>query len=380
MRMGIFILAAFTLLTSCSSTGSTLNENTVLAGGSATSIPLSQVATASATIQASSTPATTLTQVPSPTPSPVLTQLTRGGCCVQPFWSPDSERVLYIDRPALELPSGIWGITMLGSEAEFITDRVGLYSDDMRLRAFLQNGQTKVEHIQSGEQWTIPSEGRAVSFSPDGQWLAWTAGQAGPPFDSAQRDVWVSRINGSEARKLFSVTGGGFAGWFPDGKLLVSDRSTLEGSGQVFWIVASQDDQPQKLLEIPADGRIRGLEISPNGRWLAYMHSISSDESQNGLWIVNTETGDRRRLNTFGAYQWRDGERLLVIPLNLEETTHRLQQIEASSGEITAITDPSVTPFRIANGDWHVSPNGARIAFVSAGDQNIWVLDLPIWR
>jgi Tol biopolymer transport system component len=269
---------------------------------------------------------------------------------------------------------------MLGSEAEFITDRVGLYSDDMRLRAFLQNGQTKVEHIQSGEQWTIPSEGRAVSFSPDGQWLAWTAGQAGPPFDSAQRDVWVSRINGSEARKLFSVTGGGFAGWFPDGKLLVSDRSTLEGSGQVFWIVASQDDQPQKLLEIPADGRIRGLEISPNGRWLAYMHSISSDESQNGLWIVNTETGDRRRLNTFGAYQWRDGERLLVIPLNLEETTHRLQQIEASSGEITAITDPSVTPFRIANGDWHVSPNGARIAFVSAGDQNIWVLDLPIWR
>ena len=226
----------------------------------------------------------------------------------------------------------------------------------------------------------IPSEGRAVSFSPDGEWVAWTAGQAGPPYDSAQREVWVSRINGSEARKLFSVTGGGFAGWFPDGKMLVSGRSALEESGQVFWIVSPLDEQPEKLMEISADGRIRGLEISPDGNWLAYMHSISSEGNQNGLWIVNTETGDRQRLNTFGAYQWRDGDRLIVIPLDLNGTAHRLHQVEASSGEITVITDPSVTPFRVANGDWHISPSGERIAFVSAEDQNIWVLDLPTWE
>ena len=380
MRQGILFLAAVFLLTSCSSTGSTNNENTVMANASPTSNPTSSVATASPTAFAESTPTPTATQPPTPTPAPELTQLTQGGCCVQPFWSPDSEQVLYIDRPELDLPSGIWGITIQGGEPEFITDQVGLYSDDMRLRAFLQNGQTGVEDTQTGEQWTIPSEGRAVSFSPNGEWVVWTAGQAGPPFDSAQRDVWVSRINGSEARKLFSVAGGGFAGWFPDGKMLVSGRSALEESGQVFWIVSSLDEQPEKLMEISADGRIRGVEISPNGKWLAYMHSISSEGNQNGLWIVNTETGDRQRLNTFGAYQWRDGDRLMVIPLDLNGTAHRLQQVEASSGEITAITDPSVTPFRVANGDWYVSPNGERIGFVSAEDQNIWVLNLPTWE
>jgi len=377
MRMGIFILAALTLLTSCSGTGYTLHENSVLAGGSATSIPVNQVATASATIQASSTPASPLTQVPSPTPSPVLTQLTRGRCCVQPFWSPDSERVLFIDRPALDLPSGIWGITTHGGEPEFITDRLGLYSADLRLRAFLQNGQTRVEDMQSGEQWTIPNDGRAVSFSPDGIWVAWTAGQAGPPFDSAQREVWVSRSDGSDARRLFSAIGGGFVGWMPGGRMLVSGRSALKQSGQQFWIIANLDEQPQEILAILGDGRIRGEQISPNGKWLAYMHTFSSEGGQNGLWIANIETGLRRRLVTFGAYQWRDGENLLVIPLEMNGISHWLTQVEASSGMLTPITDPTVTPFRITNGDWRVSPNGEQVAFLSADDQNIWVLHLP---
>lgn len=375
MRQSIFLLATIFLLSSCSS-GST-DHNNVVVDASATVNPVISIATTSPTTVSEPTQTTIPTQLPTPTPAPALIQLTSGGCCVQPFWSPDSEQVLYIDRPALDLPSGIWGITLSGREADFITDRLGLYSADMQLRAFLQNGRTIVENMRNGEQWTAPSEGRAVSFSPDGIWVAWTAGQAGPPFDSAQRDVWVSRINGSEARKLFSVTGGGFAGWFPDGKLLASERSTPGGKGHTLWIISALDEPPKKLLDIPADGRIRGEEISPNGKWLVYMHSFSNDGSQNGLWIVNTETGERRRLDTFGAYQWRDGDRLLVVPQESNSHAHRLEQIEASSGEITALTDPDVTPIRIANGDWRVSPDGARIAFVSAEDQNIWVLELP---
>ncbi len=374
MRQSIFMLAAIFLLSSCSE-GSTHQINAVV-NTSATVNPMISIATASPTAVSEPTRAPTSTQTPTPTPALALIQLTRGGCCVQPFWSPDSEQVLYIDRPALDLPSGIWGITLPGGEAEFITDRLGLYSADMQLRAFLQNGQTIVENMGSGEQWTIPNQGRAVRFSPDGMWVAWTAGQAGPPFDSAQREVWFSRLDGSAARNLFSITGGGLADWLPNGKLLVSERSTAGGEGHVFWIISALDEPPQKLIDVPTDGRIRGEAVSPNGNWLAYMHSFSSDDSQNGLWIVNTETGERRRLDTFGAYQWRDGNRLLVVPLDVSEPGHRLEQIEASSGEITTLTDPAVTPFRIANGDWRVSPDGRRIAFVSAEDQNIWVLEL----
>jgi Tol biopolymer transport system component len=41
------------------------------------------------------------------------------------------------------------------------------------------------------------------------------------------------------------------------------------------------------------------------------------------------------------------------------------------------ITDPSITSFKIANGDWSVSPDSQMIAFVSADDGNIWILELP---
>jgi hypothetical protein len=41
------------------------------------------------------------------------------------------------------------------------------------------------------------------------------------------------------------------------------------------------------------------------------------------------------------------------------------------------VTDPAVTPFRISAGDWSVSPDGSKIAFVSAVDRNIWVIQLP---
>jgi hypothetical protein len=41
------------------------------------------------------------------------------------------------------------------------------------------------------------------------------------------------------------------------------------------------------------------------------------------------------------------------------------------------LTEPGVSPFKIANGDWRVSPGGDEIIFVSAEDRNIWKIGLP---
>jgi Tol biopolymer transport system component len=38
--------------------------------------------------------------------------------------------------------------------------------------------------------------------------------------------------------------------------------------------------------------------------------------------------------------------------------------------------DPDVTPFKIANGDWAVSPDGRHVTFVENRDRNIWLLTL----
>jgi hypothetical protein len=51
--------------------------------------------------------------------------------------------------------------------------------------------------------------------------------------------------------------------------------------------------------------------------------------------------------------------------------------VAAGDGAARALTDPRFIPFRIAAGDWALSPDGNRIAFVSAADRNLWLIELP---
>lgn len=317
------------------------------------------------------------TNVVSPTPLPILKQLTVGGCCVQPFWSLDGQHIYYIDRPKKDEPAGVWVVDLEGGRPEFVTDRLGIYSQDMQMRAFLTNGETVVENLSTGDQWVISNGGRAVSFSPDGLWLAWTAGQSGPPFDSAQRQVWISRFDGSQAARVFSAVRGGFAGWFPDGRLLVSGLSEDDGHEQVYWALSLGQDQDSatKLVELGRGGRLRDAKISPDGSWLAYLVTFSDNPELDGIWVADTHSGESWQLEQFGGYHWRDSQHLLIVPLDISRSYHQLLQVQAGTGEVEMLTDPSVSPFKISNADWSVSSDG-KIAFVSAEDGNIWLLQL----
>jgi hypothetical protein len=48
-----------------------------------------------------------------------------------------------------------------------------------------------------------------------------------------------------------------------------------------------------------------------------------------------------------------------------------------AAGVAAPFTDPALTPFRIANGDWAVSLDGSQIVFLSADDRNLWLIALP---
>jgi Tol biopolymer transport system component len=55
---------------------------------------------------------------------------------------------------------------------------------------------------------------------------------------------------------------------------------------------------------------------------------------------------------------------------------HELWELGVNTGETRRLSNPDVTPFKIANGDWTVSPGGRHVAFVESGDRNIWLLTL----
>jgi Tol biopolymer transport system component len=294
---------------------------------------------------------------------------------VQPFWAPDSQRVLFLDKPIASLPAGLWGVGLDGGVPELVSEKLGIFSSTMNYRAFLENGVTLVERLADGQQWQIANEGRLVYFSPDDEQLAWTI----PSSISGLREVWVSQVDGSQAQRLYASAGASFVAWLADGRILIQEQAQ-DGSGdQVLSVLSLSEDLGEVGQSQPlAQGfRLRNPLASPDGRWIAYFATFDEDPEANGLWLVDTNSGQKQRLSLFGAYRWRDAQRLLVIPLDLQEPFHQLWQVGAETGVAIPLTDSTLTPFKVGGGDWQVSPDGQWMIFVSAGDSNIWLMKLP---
>jgi len=337
------------------------------------------------------TPIPTLAPSPSPTPVPTLRQLTEDGCCTQPFWSPDSRQVLFIDKPAPDAPVGIWGVdvTQPDPTPELVTERIAFYTADMAFLVELGEDTTTIERLADpltgtgGERWTVPAEGRPVSISPGQKRIAWQVSDDDLPFERRVTQVWVANLDGSDTRSVATLPRGGFGGWISDDVLLLSGRETLESREHILYAFSLASGRVTELVRAE---RLRGGLLSPDGAWLAYFVALDEDPAQNGLWLVRTdgstelaEVGSERRQldrDLFGAYQWRDAGRLLVIPFRPEAVSHELWELDVNTGETRHLTDPDVTPFKIANGDWTVSPDGRHVAFVESQDRNIWLLTL----
>ena len=328
------------------------------------------------TAQATATPLPTPTITP--TPVPELRQLTSDGCCVMPAWSPDSKRVLFIDKPSNDASSGVYAIDIASgpSRPPEMVGRVGIYSPDRSLAAFAEGSETIVERISTGESWRIPNQGHAVEFAPDNQHLAWEVEAISGPYDQRQNDVYIANVEGKDAARVTRVFGGGLIGWLPKGlNLLFMGRPSLETHDSTLTVL---DLRTNVAADLVTAERIAGVSISKDGTWIAYFISFNNDPARNGIWMQRTDGSEPKHVDLWGAYQWRDDSHLLVIPMRASaDQPFEVREIDAESGTSRKLTDANVTPLNILNGDWRVSPDGKYIVFVNSGDRNLWLLKLP---
>jgi len=346
---------------------------TATVAASATSLPTAN-ATASAVRPTETPTPTELGQAITLTPEPVLRQLTSGGCCVQPSWSPDGQEVWFIDRPSETAAAGLWAVPAAGGAPRFVTNKLGIYSPDRTVFAYPLAGQTYIERVSDGTRWTVPAGGRAIAFSPDGTRIAWQVASSSINFDRRAVQIWVANVDGSAARSVATLSGGGLGDWLPDGqRVLVSGRDSGDRVG--FAGTLNVDDG--SLVTVVAAPNLRGAQVSPGGGWLAYQVAFSGDAAQDGLWVLPLTGGAPLRLVLFGAYRWRSEGQLLVIPLEPGTTAMRLVQVDASTGAARDLTDLAITRLHIVGGDWALAPDGRRIVYVSADDHNLWLLELP---
>jgi Tol biopolymer transport system component len=312
----------------------------------------------------------------------VLRQLTTDGCCVMPSWSPDSKQVLFISKPLPESEVGVYALDVNAPESGVpeagaqLVGPVGLYSPNRSLVAYPDGARTVVERLSTGERWIMPNNGQSVEFSPDSRRIAWEIEAISGPYDERQTTIYIANYDGSDAGMIARVYGGGLIGWLPKGlNLVFLGRPSLDTRDRTLTVL---DLQANVALDLVTAERIGGVSASPGGSWLAYFISFNEDDERNGIWIQRSDGNDARRLDVWGAYQWRDDSHLLVIPTRpAPDRGFAVWEVDAASGEQRQLTDGAVTPLHILNGDWRVSPDGQSIVFVNSLDRNLWLLELP---
>lgn len=301
--------------------------------------------------------------------------LTVGGCCVKPMWSNDSKWVMFLDRPSTTDPAGLYGLPAGGGSISLINARVGLYSKDGSLVAYPEDGRTIVERWVDGNRWVVPNGGRAISFAPSGDWVVWKVGSEGINFpDLRQRAIWVAKVDGSEAKEVVTSNGGNLVGWNEDETAIIITGRLAPDLPAGIWRIDLESGAGALLMEVE---RPRGALISPSGGWVVYTIAFDQELERNGVWVVKTDGTFSRRLEAYGAYRWRREGQLLLIPFDMNEAGLEIWQINPLEDIVWQLTDPEVTHISILNNDWVPSPDGSSLVYLSAEDQNLWIVGLP---
>ncbi len=348
-------------------------------------LPPPTVAPTATPVPPTSTPAPTMTPTPVPTatprPVPRFEQITQGGCCVQPAFSPDSARILFMDKPSRDAVTGIYAVPISAplTTPALAFRQLGPFSTDLSLAVNLENGRTIVERVADGVKWTIPNDGRRVSFSPDAKRIAWTVAEDFGNFDVRRGDVYVANVDGSSPKLVATRYGGGVQAWMPDSsRLLIAGKSTRNEPKTKLSILNLADGKFTDVLEVE---RSRGITLSPDGKRGILLIAQAQNIADNGVFLLSLDgsAAPPQRLEFFGAYKWCDATRLLYVPLETNAPSNALWRLDVTTRKAERLIAPVADgPFKIASGDWDVSPDGRQIVFLSARDRNIWTVTLPV--
>jgi hypothetical protein len=306
-----------------------------------------------------------------------MRQLTTGGCCAGAWWAPDSSAVRYVDRENGADSSAIVGVSLLGAnpQPEILAneDLEDALSEPLVVRSW--GRYAMVEDVATGDKWPLPTDGKPVLLSPDGTRAVWWDTPRERVAADSLVGIYGSDIYGFDLVDLGSLWGAEVVGFLSDSRhVLVVGRRGRGTSARVLAAVNVDDGSRRDLAEGPW---LSEVLLSPDGLWAVYSILLDrSDPEAPGIWVVPTTGGNPTKLPFIGSYRWRDTHRLAHIPMQPGLPAHELWETDVATGQARPLLD-ATAGLRVANNDWSISPDGHTLAFRSADDGNVWVVDLP---
>lgn len=380
MRQSFLLFFIVFLVTACAAPTPTLPAST--AAPQPTALAQATVArpTVAPTERATAAPtqmrAPTDTPTPIPTATPVpaqFTQLMDGGCCVNPGWLPDSENLLFIDKPQADAPVGLYRVGLAKpTQSELWSERIAFYTPEFDFAQIPEPAGTRLIRVRDGQEWRIKNGGRSVQISPDRTRIVWTETRETFPLENRVSNIMLANLDGSEPQRILQVLRGGVSGWLDENHLLVNGRASRDTYDTTMFVYDLRDESQTEIVQAE---RIRLTAPSPDGNWIVYAITNDADAEQNGLWLARTDGTETRKLDFFGPVQWRDPTHLVYVPFDMN-AAHAFFEYDVETNETRRLTPPDM-PFTIASGDWDVSPDGKKIVLVNAADNNLWLWQFP---
>lgn len=182
------------------------------------------------------------------------------------------------------------------------------YGGDEKFDLFLYDLRTRrTRNLTPDTPETINPE---TSWSPDGQWIAYTSDKAG------RFATYIQNVETGETRRLTQHEYTDYiAEWSPDGKHVAVVANT---HGQTYWIfvVPVQTSEPPRAISNAA-GPVDGIQPrwSPDGQRLAF---ISNAQGMAGVYTYRLRSGQLRRetppTHEASAPDWSpDGQQLAYL-------------------------------------------------------------------
>ncbi len=228
---------------------------------------------------------------------------------------------------------------------------------------------------------------RDPALSPDGKQVAFAwDGEAGGNFD-----IYVKLVEGGTPLRLTTKPANeGSPAWSPDGSRIAFLRETAGGHG--IFVIPALGGPERKLGQSAAGAGVpwsfglewlsspSGLAWSPDGRFLAILDK-SSAQDPNSIFLLSTETGEKRKLTSPPAQQIGDGfpafspdgQTLAFTRCPTAEVNDIYVLPVSSSG--TSAGEPKRLTFE-GGGIWGLAwtPDGRDLVFSSnrAGSRSLW--------
>jgi TolB protein len=219
----------------------------------------------------------------------------------QPVWSPDRTRIVF-SRVEADGTQHLWIMRADGSDAHMLSDlNAGdpSWSPDGRHLAFdtfptdYSTFDVGVMRADGGEVTILTDDGvsSTPSWSPDGREIAFMSARNRVATD-AMDDLFAMRPDGSNARLVLSLPDDSVfsPSWSPDGRRLVFNKLVAPG---LFLV----DRDGQHLQQIPNTDTDMTAVFSPDGEWLAYVHTIAPDYTNTAIYFIRTDGMDKQALD-----------------------------------------------------------------------------------